>query len=395
MQPVPKRPLDSVLSSYLNTHLPLPCRQLNSPNTIHRRRRRHWSNSTQEPQPPQPSIPPPTSPKLKNSKHSLGPSSVQGEYGSTYSLLSSASGASSHDSPSTSPRQSLTLHKVPSFHKITENSHRMPDQHVAEAGCEAIDDLDVLSEDMESRGSMVSLQRGLTGEEEEEGCTIGGGGSSTSLTGSSSTANSTPVLSRQAQPAHPATPPGAPPPHKSVPLAEVHARTPANLDSKMHHQDYTNMSKFQSLLYKFLVYAYRFFSWLVFIIQKGVEPYSKSHIMELVKLEKARSPLTNALFCLGSEASVRNCPRLWVCSQNTQLALLVLAGGGMERFLWFELKRMVYCEENWTRALFSLRHTLWPEGNLRKSLKKKTTEQELDELKKKAAASFIKFLPSK
>lgn len=104
--------------------------------------------------------------------------------------------------------------------------------------------------------------------------------------------------------------------------------------------------------------------------------------------------LANVLFSLGSEASARPCPRLWACAQNTQLSLLVLAGGGAERYLWRELK-LVLCEEvNWIRALYSLRHTLWPGGVFIKSIKKTPSEAELEQLKRKAADAFKKFLPS-
>ena len=340
----------------------------------------------------------PTTPG-KAPKHFWAPSSsIQGEQGS---LVSSVSGGSSHGSSSTSLRHNHSFHNdIITSEPINEDSHRKHDQQVVEAGCEAIDDDLNVPDTMEVESmvsSQSSLRRGFYGEEEEEGCTIGGGGSSNSLSASSSTTNmssAAAVPPRQPiPPARPTTPSHATPLHPSIPAEEVDGRTqPARLENKMQWEN--NMSRFQSLLYKFLVYTHRFISWLVFIIQKGVEPYSKPHLQTLVKVERNRSPLTNAVFCLGSEASVRHCPRLWACSQNTQVALLVLAGGGVERFLWRELKLVVYSEVNWTRALYSLRHTLWPNGTFRESSHRKYSEAEMEELKRKAANAFKKFLPS-
>lgn len=154
------------------------------------------------------------------------------------------------------------------------------------------------------------------------------------------------------------------------------------------------LSRLQMLLYKFLVYTHRFISWVIFIVQKSLEPFSKESALALIAVERQRSPLTNVLFSLGSEASARPCPRLWACAQNTQLSLLVLAGGGVERYLWKELKLVLCDEVNWVRALYSLRHTLWPGGVFIKSNKRKHSEAELEQLKRKAADAFKKFLPS-
>ncbi len=395
-QPVPKRPFESVLSSYLNTHLPLPC-QLNSPNSLHRGQRRQDASQSHE-------APPTTPTERRKSSHSKpprhfgGPSSLQGEHGSTYSLHSSGSGASSHDSPSTSLRRSHSFHNDVS-ETITENSHRQHGQEVTEAGCEATDLNGVDAVEVESMvSSQSSLRRGFNEEEEEEGCTIGGRGVTSSLTNSSTTPTTVvppaQVHSRQPlPPSHPPTPSHATPLHPGIPSTGVHSRTrTVHVESGMQWE--MNMSRLQSLFYKFLIYTHRFLSWLVFIIQKGVEPYYKPNLLVLVKVEREHSPLSNAVFCLGSEASARHCPRLWACSQNTQLALLVLAGGGVERFLWRELKLVVYDEVNWTRALYSLRHNLWPGGTFMKSSKRNRSEAEMEQLKRGAADAFKKFLPS-
>lgn len=183
--------------------------------------------------------------------------------------------------------------------------------------------------------------------------------------------------------------------HTGTSLQDESPRAPVTENSTRSQGDSVVLSKVQSLVYNFLLYAHRAITWVIFIIQKGVEPFSKPNIHALIEAERRNSPLTNALFSLGSEASARNCPRLWACSQNTQLALLVLAGGGIERFLWRELKLVVSDEMNWSRALYTLRHTLWPGGTLLKSSKRKLSEAELEQLKRKAADAFKKFLPSK
>ena len=67
----------------------------------------------------------------------------------------------------------------------------------------------------------------------------------------------------------------------------------------------------------------------------------------------------------------------------------------MERFLWRELKLVVFDEVNWTRALYNLRHTLWPQGILIDGATRKRSEAEIDQLKRKAADAFKNFLPSK
>jgi len=105
-------------------------------------------------------------------------------------------------------------------------------------------------------------------------------------------------------------------------------------------------------------------------------------------------PLSNVLLSLGSEVSKKNCPQLWACNEGTQIAILSLFGGGMERFLWKELHEVVYSDENWTRALYHLRHTLWPGGKLMSSTREKQSEEKRAALKKKAAESFKKFLPN-
>ncbi len=130
------------------------------------------------------------------------------------------------------------------------------------------------------------------------------------------------------------------------------------------------------------------------IIQKGLSPLTHSTTISLAQEQKQKVPLSNALLVLGSEVSKKHCREVWACGENTQLAVLVLVGGGMERFLWKELKEVVYSEQNWARALYHLRHTLWPRGKLMESSKKNLSEQERTELKNQAADAIKMFLPS-
>ncbi len=151
----------------------------------------------------------------------------------------------------------------------------------------------------------------------------------------------------------------------------------------------------KTILYRAVSLIHWLVSWMVFIIHRGMEPLSKSDSLSLLKEQQRKAPFTNALFCLGSEASKRHCARLWACERDTQLALLVLSGAGLERFLWRELRVVMYDDTNWMRSLYVLRHTLWPGGKFIKSSNRKFTESEVDLLKRKAADSFKKFLPSK
>lgn len=233
--------------------------------------------------------------------------------------------------------------------------------------------------------SHSSRQRSLfSGEEEEERCTIG------SVSHSVSSTHSLPQVRKLSLPHRGST---------FAPTSEEHPLVQSQVSAshtlpQVQVNDSVILSRLQSFLYKFLVYTHRFITWVIFIIQKGLEPFSKESALALMAVEQQRSPLANVLFSLGSEASARPCPRLWACAQNTQLSLLVLAGGGAERYLWRELK-LVLCEEvNWIRALYSLRHTLWPGGVFIKSIKKTPSEAELEQLKRKAADAFKKFLPS-
>lgn len=157
----------------------------------------------------------------------------------------------------------------------------------------------------------------------------------------------------------------------------------------------TFRTKIKQIVHLAMMLISLFISRVCYIIKRGVDPITQYSTFTLVKEQEKRVPLTNALFSLGSEVSSKHCPELWVCSEHTQLALLVVVGGVSERYIWKELKEVMYAEENWARALFHLRHTLWPDGEIMKKLNQKLSEKERNEKKQAAAEAIKKFLPSK
>ena len=144
-----------------------------------------------------------------------------------------------------------------------------------------------------------------------------------------------------------------------------------------------------------MMYTMHLASLVRYIVRRGLDPITQYSTLTIAKEQEQRIPLTNALLSLGTEASSKHCPELWACSEDTQLALLVAVGGASERYLWKELKEVVYTEENWARALYHLRHTLWPGGEIMKASKRVVSEKERLEMKQKAADAIKNFLPSK
>lgn len=346
-----------MLSSYLNTHLPLPC-QLNSLNSMRKTQplppHEHHSSSV------------PSSPTKRKNSHT-SPSLMQ-KHGSVFSLSSVGSTPNSLGSVK---------------HNHSEVDSFQSSEHGGIYDTTSLTTLDGTESAVSSRSSRQKSL--LSGEEEEEGCTIGG------VTRSVST-NSLPKVHRLSTSRGMATSSLTCSEHQ---LAQSQVVSRMDIDSaQVHSNDRMVLPRLQVLLCKVLVYMHRFITWVIFILLKGLEPFSKKSTFALMAVERQRSPLTNALFCLGSEVSSRPCPHLWACAQNTQLSLLVLVGGGVERFLWRELRVLLHDEVNWTRALYSLRHTLWPGGVFMKSKKTRPTEEELEQLKRRAANAFKKFLPS-
>lgn len=59
-----------------------------------------------------------------------------------------------------------------------------------------------------------------------------------------------------------------------------------------------------------------------------------------------------------------------------------------------ELEEVVNDERRWARALYNLRHTLWPDGRLYVSQSVQRTQKEREKLMEDAAAAIKQFLPS-
>ena len=153
--------------------------------------------------------------------------------------------------------------------------------------------------------------------------------------------------------------------------------------------------KIKQLILLVMMYIARLASLVSYIVRRGLDPIAQHTTLIIAKEQEKRVPLTNALLSLGTEVSSKHCPELWACSEDIQLALLVVVGGASERYLWKELKEVVYAEENWARALYHLRHTLWPGGEVMKASKRVLSEKERLKKKQEAAEAIKKFLPSK
>ncbi len=150
----------------------------------------------------------------------------------------------------------------------------------------------------------------------------------------------------------------------------------------------------KAYLANFLSKLQHFVAYIVYTIGLALAGTTLQTTVKLTKQQAKVIPLTNALFSLGTEVSRLHCPGLWATGGHTQLALMTLVGGGVERFLWKELREVVYCEESWARALYHLRLTLWPGGKLETSPRRQRTKEERKENMRAAATAFKKFLPS-
>ena len=135
----------------------------------------------------------------------------------------------------------------------------------------------------------------------------------------------------------------------------------------------------------------------VAIVRQCSIPLTHNTLNTMIHTQQSRNPLSDVLLALATEASKRHCHELWVTDKSTQTAVLTLVGGGIDRYLSQELHVVMTKEDNWTRMLYNLRHTLWVDGSkeLDRSPRDTLTEEKREERKKMAAKSFKKFLPSK
>ena len=175
------------------------------------------------------------------------------------------------------------------------------------------------------------------------------------------------------------------------------AISPAIVDPQI--QDPPRLSKFNFLKARLSNFLYSFIFYITSIynmVLKGSAPVTHEVSTSLAQEHTQRIPLSNAILVLGSEASRRHCHELWACHANTQLALLVLVGGGMERYMWKEFKEVANSSDNWSRVLYHLRHTLWPHGKFMSGATSQSpTEERRKEMRREAVAVIKQFLPSK
>ncbi len=156
----------------------------------------------------------------------------------------------------------------------------------------------------------------------------------------------------------------------------------------------SNFNVFKARLSRFISSFVFYLSLFYKMVLQGASPVTNEVSSSLAEEHAKRIPLSNAILALASEASRRHCPELWACHANAQLALLVLVGGGMERYMWKELKVLLNANENWCRGLYHLRHTLWPRGKFRSSSSSSPTETQRKEARREAAGIIKQFLPS-
>ena len=172
--------------------------------------------------------------------------------------------------------------------------------------------------------------------------------------------------------------------HDDVVTTQLWKRSPFLAKAKYH-------------FFRILSAAWYYINTAVGIVRQCSLPIMHDNLETLTNTQKTDNPLSDVLLSLGTEASQDHCKELWVTDCSTQLAVLTLLGGALDRFLKQELRIVVEKEENWVRALYRLRHTLWVEGarQLDHTPREKLTEFEREERKKGAVNAFKKFLPSK
>lgn len=392
LQPIPKHSVESVLSAYLNTHLPLPCCSFHSVHTIRPKRYK--------------------------------PSHLSGELPHTSVLRvhnSRVIGDSQVNVTSSLPTQSFKRTSSTEDPSETVSAAANPDGGGIEEDKEASNIPSVGKPPHTTTTSNTNNVTTAT-EPESSSCNsdqpvpIQGGTTSDDAKGSEGTGNRNPLVTgidhRTACKCPPSTPPTGTTEDMSLRLRENVTKKRGGDDrdceqlfSKATHLNRDTGSKgsrnssfwmklggFVSLV---LIYIEWFFSLMYYVVKRGMDPITRFSTIVIVKEQERRAPLSNALFSLGTEVSKKHCPELWVCSEDIQLSLLVAVGGASERFIWKELKDVVYMEENWARALYHLRHTLWPNGELMKKSRRKLSEMERNLVKEKAAEAIKTFLPSK
>lgn len=110
---------------------------------------------------------------------------------------------------------------------------------------------------------------------------------------------------------------------------------------------------------------------------------------------EAESPLMNSLLSLANEATRTTSPELWITSEGTQLGLLGTCGDTLDSYLMNELLEVVSDETRWARALYNLRHLLWPNGGeLSLSPTPPLTDTQKRQQRQEAVDEIKSFLPN-
>ena len=376
-QPLPKCPSEAVLSTYLNTHLPLPCRTLHTPHSVSATTIKLQSDSQLQP----------TDGRgpLQKKPHQI--LVTDSERGST----STSATSSSRSSPTRLHMEAPVSESDNTGMPLATNS--LPTYKLA------------CSHTMEKSASSSSLQleqnieRGTDMDSQSAAAAIDELAPDSAQVHPEATDSAAPTLPSSTalhvnnfQPetrednAHKTTSEGSnaqPEPSRDSPSARVRERTPL-LSAYL---------KCRQFLSKLSVVLMQLVSFILYIIREGFQPTRPQTSSELLQKLQRAAPIANALLSLGKEASKRNCPQLWATNETTQIAILTLVGGGAERFLQKEIHELAYNEQNWCRALYHLRHTLWPRGNFDRSPRKQKSEEKKAELKSQAAEAFKQFLP--
>lgn len=369
-QPVPKRPIEAVLSGYLNTHLPLPCCSFHSVHTIRTKRQKPSQHQTEVP--------------LFLNIHSR-------VFGNSELTVANAS-------PTQSFASSVSM----------DDATEMPPVTATPDGSGRATLITAATPDGSGRATLTTSVGENQSQATPDFSSISGElAESTGDTGSDSTGKlSVTGISQRTTMAPPGIVTGASLRLRGNVVRNVNAGvtgdgTQRHRSSRTAWQTFGDQknraftAKLKWLISIFMTHVVKLVSLVIYIVRRGLEPITQQSTLTIAKEQEKRVPLTNTLFSLGTEASSKHCSELWACGEDTQLSLLVLVGGASERYLWKELKDVVHTEENWSRALFNLKHTLFPDGQVRKSSKGKPSEEERRKLKRDAADAIKKFLPSK
>eukprot|EP00731_Ephydatia_muelleri_P011029 Em0005g1615a len=125
----------------------------------------------------------------------------------------------------------------------------------------------------------------------------------------------------------------------------------------------------------------------------GQRPLTHARIKQLTEDFETRMPFSNGLLALATEAARLECPETCAVGEAPQVGVLSVVGGVMDRFLWKMLHSVVYCEDTWARALYSLRNKLWPRGVFLHEDRPQLSEEQKKEQVDMAVKSLEKFLP--